>query len=345
MITRSILLKTATIVLWMVVWETHAQHNYDNQNTLYSLNGHVGIGTNSPSSLLEINSNNDASEITLKGTGSGAINAGVVLKATHSDANYRGLGVFMHDQEGQNEWFVGRPYASSDQFVIYRRSNTPDHKTVTASLGHNSGSEITESLLNIKSNGNVGIGTMSPSAALHINSSADVGRGQDPALLIGDRTGYHIAIDDNEMGAFYNNSNAVLYINGSESTSHTIINGGGTGNVGIGTTDPGNYRLAVDGNIRAKEVVVETGWSDFVFEPSYDLPTLEEVEAHILEKGHLQDIPSAAEVAEHGVSLGEMDAKLLQKIEELMLYTIAQQKQIEALKARLEKHDRMNDQE
>ncbi len=105
-----------------------------------------------------------------------------------------------------------------------------------------------------------------------------------------------------------------------------------TGNVGIGTADPGSYRLAVNGSVRAKEVVVETGWSDFVFEPDYDLPTLAEVEAHIAQKGHLQDIPSAAEVAEKGISLGAMDAKLLQKIEELMLYTLAQQKEIMSLK-------------
>ncbi len=114
------------------------------------------------------------------------------------------------------------------------------------------------------------------------------------------------------------------------------------GNVGIGTTDPGDWKLAVNGNVRAKKVVVESGWSDFVFEEGYDLPTLKEVEVHIAAKGHLQDIPSATEVAEHGISLGEMDAKLLQKIEELMLYTIEQQKQIEALKAQLEKQSRMN---
>jgi len=101
-----------------------------------------------------------------------------------------------------------------------------------------------------------------------------------------------------------------------------------TGNVGIGTTNPGTYKLAVNGKIRAKEIKVDTGWSDFVFEKEYKLPTLTEVENHIQEKGHLKDIPSAKEVAENGIFLGEMDSKLLQKIEELMLYTIAQEKQL-----------------
>ncbi|WP_340065719.1 hypothetical protein [Ascidiimonas aurantiaca] len=104
------------------------------------------------------------------------------------------------------------------------------------------------------------------------------------------------------------------------------------GNVGIGTSDLTNgWKLAVNGNIRAKEIKVETGWSDFVFYDDYKLPTLQEVENHIKEKGHLKDIPSAKEVEENGIFLGEMDAKLLQKIEELTLYTIQQEKKIQKL--------------
>ncbi len=89
--------------------------------------------------------------------------------------------------------------------------------------------------------------------------------------------------------------------------------------VGIGTRDTQGYKLAVNGKIRAKEIKVDTGWSDFVFYDNYELPTLIEVENHIKEKGHLKDIPSAKEVEENGIFLGEMDAKLLQKVEELTL--------------------------
>ena len=95
--------------------------------------------------------------------------------------------------------------------------------------------------------------------------------------------------------------------------------------------------MAVNGQIRAKEIKVETGWSDFVFFKDYKLPTLEEVEDHIKEKGHLKDIPSANEVEENGIFLGEMNSKLLQKIEELTLYTIQQQKEIEELKLQNQK--------
>lgn len=103
------------------------------------------------------------------------------------------------------------------------------------------------------------------------------------------------------------------------------------GKVGIGTTDPGSFQLAVNGAIRSKEVVVETGWSDFVFEEGYSLRGLPELKAYIETHGHLPDVPSAAEVAAHGVSLGEMQARLLQKVEELTLHLIATNERLEAL--------------
>ena len=98
------------------------------------------------------------------------------------------------------------------------------------------------------------------------------------------------------------------------------------GNVGIGITTP-QSELAVEGTITTKEIVVtNTGWSDFVFEEDYELPPLEEVEQHIKTKKHLPGIPSEKEVTENGVNLGDMQTKLLQKIEELTLYVIEQQK-------------------
>ena len=90
------------------------------------------------------------------------------------------------------------------------------------------------------------------------------------------------------------------------------------------------FKLGVNGKIAATEVKVAAyaNWADFVFKKEYKLPTLTEVENHIKKKGHLQNIPSASEVKKDGFFLGEMDAKLLQKIEELTLYTIQQEKQL-----------------
>ncbi len=98
------------------------------------------------------------------------------------------------------------------------------------------------------------------------------------------------------------------------------------GNIGIGTSTP-DYKLDVLGTIRANEVKVATGWSDFIFEPDYELKSLDQVEEFIEAYGHLPDIPSAEEVEENGISLGDMDAKLLQKIEELTLYMLEMKKE------------------
>lgn len=115
------------------------------------------------------------------------------------------------------------------------------------------------------------------------------------------------------------------------------------GSVGIGTETPNaNYKLNVNGKIRSQEIKVEnTSWPDYVFAKDYQLPALSETEKHIKEKGHLPGIPTAAEVKTNGIDLGEMNAKLLQKIEELTLHLIElkkenlrQQSEIDLLKVK-----------
>jgi hypothetical protein len=109
------------------------------------------------------------------------------------------------------------------------------------------------------------------------------------------------------------------------------------GNIGMGTTTP-DAKLAVNGIIHTKEVKVDlVGWPDYVFEKEYDLPTLEEVEKSIAKEGHLINIPSADEVAENGVLLGDMNKKLLEKVEELTLYIIQMNKELQEVKSQLKK--------
>jgi len=108
------------------------------------------------------------------------------------------------------------------------------------------------------------------------------------------------------------------------------------GNVGIGKANPKN-KLEVNGRIHAKSVKVDLdNWADFVFEESYTLPSLSETEAYIDKNGHLEGIPSAETVIEEGIDLGEMNVKLLQKIEELTLYLIEKDKQVNMLSTKLE---------
>jgi hypothetical protein len=102
-----------------------------------------------------------------------------------------------------------------------------------------------------------------------------------------------------------------------------------SGNVGIGTSDTKGYKLAVAGNMVAESIQVKLrgAWPDYVFAREYKLPSLEETARHIKEKGHLPGIPLASEVKANGIDVGEMNAKLLQKIEELTLYLIEMEKQ------------------
>ncbi|WP_340154267.1 hypothetical protein [uncultured Winogradskyella sp.] len=114
-----------------------------------------------------------------------------------------------------------------------------------------------------------------------------------------------------------------------------------TGAIGIGTmsfidgTD--KYLLSVNGKVRAHSVKVYTSWADYVFEDTYKLPSLYEVEQYIKENGHLKDIPSATEVKTNGIELGEMNKLLLQKTEELTLYIIQLRKEIDELKSKTAK--------
>lgn len=111
------------------------------------------------------------------------------------------------------------------------------------------------------------------------------------------------------------------------------------GSVGIGTSNPGTDLLAVNGTIRAKELYLTTAagaWSDFVFEQGYNLRTLKQVENFIKKNGHLPEIPSQKEVAENGVGVIDMQSKLLQKIEELTLYLIEQNKKNEEQNQRIQ---------
>jgi len=121
-----------------------------------------------------------------------------------------------------------------------------------------------------------------------------------------------------------------LYLKPSQTDGDFIVNVS-SGNVGIGISEP-EYKLEVDGTVRATTFSAESPpWADFVFEPNYDLRSLNEVHNYIKEHKHLPDLPTEQHVKEKGIDLAQMNAILLQKIEELTLYTIEQQKRIEEL--------------
>lgn len=120
--------------------------------------------------------------------------------------------------------------------------------------------------------------------------------------------------------------------------NHVIFIEDYTGNIGIGTPKP-KAKLTVNGNIMAKELIItksfeEYGldWPDFVFNKDYDLMSLKELENFINTNNHLPNVPSASEIDTDGMNVMKMNAILLQKVEELSLYIIDLQKQIDELK-------------
>ena len=172
--------------------------------------------------------------------------------------------------------------------------------------------------------GKIGVGTETPAFTFDVNGLAGAtarfqGNGQSTiSLHDGTNNNYLVGVDGSL--SFRPSGVESMYMKNN-------------GNVGIGTNNPLGFRLAVKGKIGAEEIEVKANyWSDFVFQSDYNLKSLDEVELFIKQNNHLPDIPSEKEVKERGINLGDMDAKLLQKIEELTLYMIEQNKETQALR-------------
>ncbi len=270
--------------------------------------GNVGIGTTSPTSKLHV----------YKGISGGIPHrlSGITLE----DDAHAMISILTPNNKYGYFGFADK----DDDFVGGMEYNHITNKMALRVNNHSEGAIV------IDENNNVGIGTLTPTAELevksvannnaeiHINSSTDgkpsIIRFQDAGQEVWGLLANYPGTGKFSVYNYNNNTNAIVL--------------DPNGNMGIGTVAP-DSKLAVNGKIHAKEVKVDlVGWPDYVFTKEYHLPTLKEVEQHILEKGHLQNIPSAKVVEENGVLLGEMNKKLLEKIEELTLYTIAQDKQL-----------------
>ncbi len=131
----------------------------------------------------------------------------------------------------------------------------------------------------------------------------------------------------------------IFYAGTSSTTSNELMRIGGDGKVSIGAvaSTPGGYKLFVQGGIlteRLKVAINGSGsWADYVFKEDYNLLSLDEVERYIKKHQHLPNVPSAEQMAETGLDVATMNAKLMEKIEELTLYLIEMKKEIQQLKS------------
>ncbi|MFL9482856.1 hypothetical protein ACI6Q2_08750 [Chitinophagaceae bacterium LWZ2-11] len=208
--------------------------------------------------------------------------------------------------------------------------------------------------INIHESGNVGIGTTDPQTKLNILSGGQAAvrlEGNDPYIYSG------LQFIDNgqnvsgkvKQWAIWAGRDGGAWASGMGFHRYDAVNpcSGGSicdvslflhdnGNVGIGTTAPTD-KLSVNGNIRSKKIVVtQQGWPDYVFDSSYTLAPLAQVEQFIKDNKHLPDVPSAKEVTDKGLDVGENQAVLLKKIEELTLYMIEMKKKQESLEKKNE---------
>jgi hypothetical protein len=175
----------------------------------------------------------------------------------------------------------------------------------------------------------VGIGTDDPQFTLDVIGTAHVSN----SLKIGNNSIY---IASANQGTGTNNNiyatDDLLIQSDAGNSFNTIINANNNGYVGIGIANPG-HKLEVAGTVRACKFIAEANtWCDYVFEPDYELMTLSELEHFIKEHKHLPDVPSTKDVMDSEIDVVEMETILLKKIEELTLYVIQQQKEIENLK-------------
>lgn len=285
-----------------IVWYGGIRFGDHTGNVMQITDGNIGIGTTSPSYNLHIKGSSnvfiaaqrsvESSMVSLRLMNSTNVKWDVGLKANENDLR------FMEDGSSSNTRLI------------------------------------------IKEGGNIGIGTTAPETRLAIYGNdgvntqtfsiytKQVGTGSFQKIAYINPTG-----SNNNDGYFQLLDNGTAKVNIAANNSRggdTYFNGGGNVLIGKNTQTNSSYKLEVAGKIRADEVVVNTSGADFVFTPEYKLPSLEEVEKFINENKHLPGMQPATDMQVTGMNVSEMQIKLLQKLEEMTLYIIEQNKKNES---------------
>lgn len=301
---------------------------YTNYHVTVKTDGNVGIGTTSPSDKLTL---------------------------------YDGEFTLQNNNNTQNQGIAFQNSGGSYTWRMYRTDAGNGFADLRFASGLNTDFDQLQDHMIIRNNGDVGIGTTNPSTTLDVAGTAHfsghVGIGtttpsneqgwgrvmdvHDPShakilatiTTEGIKTGifshFNWSGSGGPMGVIGTESNHDLRLMAGYGNHHVTIKIGG--NVGIGTTSP-SEKLEVSGNIKSDGVILNIGtFPDYVFEKDYPLMPLKQLESYIRSNKHLPGFPSEAEVVKTGANLGQINNLLVEKVEELTLYTIDQEKQIKAL--------------
>ncbi|MDB5124737.1 MAG: hypothetical protein JWP94_2866 [Mucilaginibacter sp.] len=315
------------------------------QNTFPS-SGNVGIGTTTPSQALDVNGSINLAPTTSSSLGVIFINGTMQFLHNYSSTGSDGHNVFLGGSSGNFTMAstTGNSYQASGNVGVgfYTLSNlTMGYDN--AAFGVNSLNANTTGFGNLAIGSrslisntwgyrNVALGTYSLQQNVGGANNVAIGYGSgenasgasltalNDCTFIGYRTVSTVDNISNSIaigsGAQVTQSNEVVI--GSPTVTTTVLQG----QVGIGTTTP-REALSVNGNIRSKQVKVETAnWPDYVFDKEYQLLSLNEVQNYIKLNHHLPELPSQEQISKEGLNLGEMNKLLAKKIEEMTLYLI-----------------------
>lgn len=324
-------MKIAFLTLFILIVGTNvsnAQWTVAGSDIYNTNTGNMGVGTTTPAQKLTVSSFGDGTSVASL----------LRLEQYNAGSPVAGTGVAIDMAIGDN---YNLPRMAGQ--IRVARSNYSNSSMYFATALAN----VVKDRMVIDPDGNVGIGTLTPSKKLTVSDFSD-GTKTTPLLRLeqynpgtpvnGTGVSIDMAIGDNYnapslagqirlVRSNYNYSSMYFATAANNvATDRMVIDS--RGNVGIGTMTP-SEALSVNGKIRAQEVKVETNnWPDYVFKQDYQLTPLTEIKTFIDQYQHLPEIPSAKEMAKEGLNLGDMNKLLIKKVEELTLYLIHQNKQL-----------------
>jgi hypothetical protein len=314
-----------------------ALYNYGTASTLATFlgDGNVGFGTTTPSSKLHIRSNgststtnalsiqNSASTQLVMVKDNGNVGIGTASPSTKLHVTGKilssGSSSALQINSGANQWTLSAP--SPGTGFIFSNNLSGNIMTLSGT--------------------NVGIGTTTPAKKLTVAGTGSVmGFDNGGVIEAKNSAGIYEAFlwpRETNNGTYLNYGSGGFFIR--NNLNDVIMTLNASGNLLIGTTSAATgYKVSIGGKLIAEEVriALKANWPDYVFDKNYELTSIEEVENHIKRNKHLPGLPSASEVEQNGILIGEMQAKTIEKIEELTLYIIQLKKENNELLKRIE---------